>query len=153
MEVKIDDLQGAQVKALLNTHLHNASKYSPADSVFALDLDALCRSDITFWTAWQKDKLLGCGALKQLNLHHGEIKSMHTLAESRGKGVGSKILEQIITAAKDRNYQTLSLETGTDPAYFSAHKLYKNFAFVECSAFGEYSESTHSKFMTLALVN
>lgn len=149
MLIKIDDLKGPKIKQLLTVHLDNAAKYSPADSIFALNLDELRMAEITFLSAWQGSDLLGCGALKEISEHHGEIKSIHTLEKHRGKGVASAILEQLINEAKHRKYHSLSLETGTAPAYVAAYTLYENYGFVKCGAFGDYRERLHSAFMTL----
>jgi len=153
MKIKLDDLQSPQVQALLSVHLNNAAQLSPADSVFALDLSSLCQADITFWTAWQGNIVIGFGAIKELDKNHGEIKSMHTLAEFRGKGVASQILSHLIDESKTRNYQKISLETGTVAEYKAAHKLYQKFGFIKCQAFANYEESENSIFMTLQLID
>jgi len=153
MKIKLDDLQSLQVRALLSVHLNNAAQLSPADNVFALDLNALCKADITFWTAWQGDIVIGFGAIKELSKNHGELKSMHTLAEFRGKGIASQILSHLIDESKTRNYQRISLETGTVAEYKAAHKLYQKFGFTKCSAFASYEESENSLFMTLQITD
>jgi GNAT superfamily N-acetyltransferase len=56
------------------------------------------------------------GALKQLSRDHGEVKSMHTIAAARRKGVGSAVLQHIIAFARSRGISRLSLETGSLPA-------------------------------------
>jgi len=124
---------------------------SPPESVHALDLESLRSPDITFWTSWENDLLLGCGALKELDPKHGEIKSMRTPIANRRRGAGRAILTHIIEVAKARGYERLSLETGTAEAFEPARKLYEGFGFGYCGPFGDYSEDPHSAFMTLEL--
>ncbi len=151
MKIKIDDLEHPAVHALLNEHLQNMYELSPLESVHALDLDKLRAPQITFWTIWEDDILLGCGALKELDPKHGEIKSMRTPAAQRRRGAGRAILAHIIEVAKGRAYERLSLETGSTDAFKPAQALYASFGFTECGPFGDYREDPNSFFMTLEL--
>ena len=151
MKIEIDDLSRAEVHALLQEHLDNMHRLSPAESVHALDLDKLRKPDITFWTAWEGSLLLGCGALKQLSRTHGEIKSMRTPAARRRQGAGRAILTHILDVAKHRSYALLSLETGTAAEFRPAHTLYESVGFERCGPFGEYSDDPNSIFMSLRL--
>lgn len=152
MEIKIDDLQHPAIHDLLNEHLQNMYELSPPESVHALDLEKLRAPDITFWTAWENDFLLGCGAIKELDRMHGEIKSMRTPQAHRRKGAGRAILAHIIQVAKERSYERLSLETGSAEEFKPAQKLYESFGFTYCGPFGDYIEDPNSVFMTLRLV-
>ena len=145
------DMASADVIALLGEHLEEMADYSPPESIHALDVRALGAKDITFWTAWDGDDLCGCGALKELDARHGEIKSMRTADAHVGKGVGSAILRHIINEAGKRHYLRLSLETGSDDAFTPAHSLYEKFGFIDCVPFAEYREDPFSSFMTLEL--
>ena len=89
--IRRDDLNGAEIAELLQTHLDDAAKHSPRESIHALDLEGLRVPEITFWSVWSGGTLLGCGALKQLSPVHGEIKSMHTASIHRGKGVAAHL--------------------------------------------------------------
>jgi len=151
MKIIIDDLQHPAIHALLNEHLQNMYELSPPESVHALNLQKLRVPEITFWTAWENDLLLGCGALKELDRKHGEIKSMRTPAAFRRKGAGRSILAHIIEVAKERSYERLSLETGTGDAFKPAQKLYESFGFTYCGPFSDYQEDPNSVFMTLLL--
>ncbi|CAM3768861.1 N-acetyltransferase YsnE [Bordetella tumulicola] len=124
---------------------------SPPESVHALDLEKLRKPGITFWTAWKDTQLLGCGALKELDSKHGEIKSMRTPKALRRQGAGRAILAHIIEAARSRGYERLSLETGTMQAFQPAQRLYQSVGFTYCGPFGEYAEDPNSVFMTLRL--
>jgi putative acetyltransferase len=151
MHIEIDDLTRPEIHALLNEHLQHMYELSPPENVFALDLSRLRQPDITFWTAWEGVTLVGCGALKQLDGTHAEVKSMRTPNASRRKGAGRAILEHIIAVARERSYERLSLETGTASDFVPAHRLYASAGFVNCGPFGDYVEDPHSIFMTLNL--
>ena len=151
MHIEVDDLSRPQVHALLEEHLANMYELSPAEQVFALDLNKLRADDITFWTVWEEEELVGCGALKELTPTHGEIKSMRTPAAARGRGAGRAVLAQIISVAQQRGYKKLSLETGTHAAFEPAHNLYRSKGFVMSGLFGSYLPNEHSVFMELQL--
>ncbi len=151
MKIKIDDLSGPEIRALLNEHLQNMYELSPPESVHALDVEKLRQPGITFWSAWDGSLLLGCGALKELDRKHGEVKSMRTPWALRRRGAGRAILAHIVEVARARGYQRLSLETGSNEAFSPAQKLYESFGFAHCGAFGEYAEDPNSVFMTMRL--
>jgi putative acetyltransferase len=151
MKIIVDDLHHPAVHALLNEHLENMHQLSPAESVHALSLEKLRVPEITFWTAWENDLLVGCGALKELDLKHGEIKSMRTPQALRRQGVGRAMLRHIIEVAKERGYERLSLETGAPEGFKPARNLYESFGFEYCGRFGDYPEDPNSIFMTLRL--
>jgi len=150
-QVRIDDLSGPEVVDLLAEHLRCMAAVSPPESRHALNLDGLRQPTITFWSVWQDRELVGCGALKELDAEHGEIKSMRTAAAHVRKGVGSFVLQYIISEAKCRGYRTLSLETGSMPYFAPAHSLYRKFGFKECAPFADYREDANSLFMTREL--
>lgn len=151
MHIKIDDLTGPAVVQLLEEHLANMLQITPRESVHALDLQGLRQPDITFWTVWADKALLGCGALRQLSPSHGEIKSMRTAGVHLRKGVAAKLLQHMLAQARLRNYQRLSLETGSKPEFMPAQNLYARFGFIPCGPFASYREDPHSFFMTLEL--
>lgn len=151
MKLELDDLSRPAVHALLNEHLNSMYALSPPESVHALDLQQLRRPEITFWTAWDDTLLIGCGALKELDARHGEVKSMRTPAAHRRKGAGRALLAHIIQTARSRSYERLSLETGSMDAFRPAQELYESFGFTYCGPFGDYVEDPNSVFMTLAL--
>src|SRR5579862_7816421 len=137
MEIKIDDLSGQAIAQLLREHLANMFENSPPESVHALNIEQLRQPGITFWSVWDGGELLGCGALKELNPQHGEIKSMRTIERHRGKGVGSRMLEHILAEAKRRRYTRVSLETGSMAAFVPAQRLYARFGFEMCGPFAD----------------
>ena len=151
MKIEVDDLSRPAVHALLNEHLQSMYELSPPESVHALDLEKLRKPEITFWTAWEGTDLVGCGALKELDRTQGEVKSMRTPDSRRRAGVGRALLQHVIEVARSRNYQRLSLETGSMEAFMPAQKLYESFGFSYCGPFGDYVEDPNSVFMTLRL--
>ncbi len=151
MHIELDELTHPQVLALLKEHLANMYELSPPEQVFAFDVSKLRAPDVTFWTAWEEETLVGCGALKALSASEGEIKSMRTPDAARRKGAGRAILLHIIEAARQRGYTSLSLETGTHPAFIKAHTLYESCGFQYCGPFGSYQANEHSVFMRLSL--
>lgn len=151
MQIQIDDPARPDVYALLEEHLRNMYELSPPESVHALDVSKLKRPDITFWTARDGDLLLGCGALKELDTTHGEIKSMRTPTALRRQGAGRALLAHIVRIARERGYQRLSLETGTQEAFAPAQRLYESFGFVSCEPFADYKPDPYSLFMTLSI--
>ncbi len=152
MKITEDDLASDDVETLLGEHLDDMAKHSPPESIHALDLSALRAPDVTFWVVRDNTgQLLGCGALKELDKTHGELKSMRTSSAHRRKGVASAILSHLIQEAASRSYTRLSLETGSGDAFDPAHALYERFGFRFCGPFAKYVEDPFSRFMTLEL--
>lgn len=148
MEIKTDDLSSGEVIELLQVHHQEMMRHSPPESVHALDLSTFKSKEITFWRAKDKSELAGCGALKELDATHGEIKAMRTATPFLRMGVAAKILNEIINESLKRGYTRLSLETGSMSAFTAAHSLYKNFGFEKCGPFAGYKEDPYSIFMT-----
>lgn len=151
MEIRIDDLSSPKIIELLREHLHSMTLHSPPESIHALDVDALRQPEITFWSAWDGDELMGCGAIKELDAEHGEIKSMRTATAHLRKGVAAALMRHILDEAQRRSYQRLSLETGSMEAFAPAHRLYASFGFKRCAPFADYLEDPYSIFMTKEL--
>lgn len=151
MRIVVDDLRGSEIAALLQAHLDDMHRHSPPGSVHALDLDRLRQPDITFWTAWDGNALMGCGALRELDAGHGEIKSMRTDPAYLRRGVAAALLDEIIAVARGRGYSRLSLETGRPAPFQPAHRLYERYGFTECPPFADYVLDDFSICMTLAL--
>ncbi|MCX7275796.1 MAG: GNAT family N-acetyltransferase [Burkholderiales bacterium] len=151
MRIQLDDLQGPEVHALLEEHMRGMHALSPPESVHALDLNGLRQPSVRFWTAWDGANLLGCGALKQLDAEHAEIKSMRTAEQHLRKGVARALLAHIVEQAQARGLRRLSLETGPAPGFAAAHRLYEAFGFQECGPFAGYKLDPHSVFMTRLL--
>lgn len=151
MEIKLDDLTNPEVQVFVKEHWEEMNRNSRPESCHALALEELRRPDITFWSAWSGEELLGCGALKELDPEHGEIKSMRTDVIHRNQGVATKLLNQILEEARRRHYRRVSLETGSMELFAPARKLYTKFGFKECQPFADYVEDPESLFMTKEL--
>ncbi|MFF2545873.1 GNAT family N-acetyltransferase [Kitasatospora sp. NPDC058063] len=151
MQIATDDLSGPEIARFLDEHLQQMRAISPPESTHALDLDALRRPGITFWSVRDDGVLVGCGALKQLDADHAELKSMRTAPLRKRSGVASLLLEHIITEARRMGFTRLSLETGTPDFFLPARKLYEKFGFVPCEPFADYRPDPNSAFMTREL--
>ena len=151
MQIRLDDLRGPEIRALLEEHLRSMHSLSPPESVHALDLAALRRPDIRFWTVWSGAELLGCGALRLLTHRHGEVKSMRTARSHLRRGVARAVLGHILAEARASGCERLSLETGSMPAFAPARRLYEDFGFEYCAPFGDYVADPNSVFMTRLL--
>ncbi len=151
MRIVDGGLDDPRVQALLAHHYITARAQTARGSAHALDLSGLKSQDIQFWAAWEGESVVGIGALKRLSPSHGEVKSMHTAASHRRRGVASAMLGHIIHAARELGLSRLSLETGSWPYFDPARELYRRHGFVECPPFGSYALDPHSVFMTLEL--
>lgn len=151
MRIRLDDLSGPEIAAFLEEHLQDMRAVSPPESKHALDLDGLRQPEISFWTVWDDRTLVACGALKELDADHAEIKSMRTAAAYKQKGVASLLLGHILEEAKVRRYRRLSLETGSMAFFEPARRLYTKFGFEFCEPFADYKPDPNSLFMTKSL--
>lgn len=151
LTIRVDDVTHPAVIALLEEHLANMYEITPAEHVFALDVTKLRAPDITFWSVWDGETLVGCGALRELDATQGEVKSMRTPRALRRRGAGRAVLERIVATARERGYKVLSLETGSHPAFEPAQALYRSFGFDYCGPFSDYEENPSSVFVTLRL--
>jgi putative acetyltransferase len=149
--VQPDDPLRDDVRALLETHLQFAYTQSPPEDVYALNAEALVADDITFFSIREDGHVRAVGALRELDPTHAEIKSMHTAAAARGRGLGATMLEHLLGVARQRGYQRVSLETGTTDAFDPARRLYESAGFERCEPFADYRPSTYSLCMTLVL--
>lgn len=153
LEFAIADPTSADVRILLAAHLEFARAVTPPGHVHALDEAGLATDDVTLFAIWEAHRLLGIGALRELDNRHGEIKSMHTAVDARGRGVGRRMLDELQAVARDRGYDRLSLETGTMDAFGPARRLYASAGFEVCRPFGDYQPVPNSVCMTLRLTD
>jgi len=151
MEIREDDLTGEAIRALLAYHFEQMHANSPPGMAYVLDVDGLKASGVSFWSVWDGDTLLGCGALKELAPDWGEIKSMRTHPDHLGKGAGAAMLDHIMKVARDRGYARISLETGSTPSYGPAIALYKKRGFRNGECFAGYAASDFNQFFHLDL--
>jgi len=151
MQIKVDDLNGGEVIALLEEHLADMYATSPPESVHALDISALKDPAITFYSCWKNNSLLGCAALREIDENHAELKSMRTTTKARNLGVASALMQHLLKVATARQYRKMSLETGSMDFFKPARALYKKFGFNYCGPFGDYQLDDNSRFMTRAI--
>jgi putative acetyltransferase len=149
--VAVEDPAAEDVRALVRQHLAFSRAQTPPEFAFALDADGLDDDSVTLFGVRARGELLGLAALKELSSGHGEIKSMHTAQAARGRGVARTLLEHLISVAAERGLNTLSVETGTQPAFSPARSLYESAGFTSCGPFADYPASPYSAFMTRAL--
>lgn len=149
--IAVDDPRGDDVRALLRTHLDFSRGSSPPEFSFALDVDQLADPAVTFFTARRDGALVGVAALQRLDQAHAELKSMHTRAEERGRGVGRALVDHLLAHARAQGYRQVSLETGATEEFAAARALYLRAGFVACPPFGRYQASDFNTFMTILL--
>jgi putative acetyltransferase len=151
LTICIDDLSGKAIRDLLAFHQADALAKSPPGTSYALDLSGLMTPDITVWTAWRGEVLAGCVALKEMSAMQGELKSMRTAPAYVRQGLATALLNHVIAVARERRYQTLCLETGTNDAYGPAVSLYEKYGFLPGPVYGDYVESPHNQYFYLDL--
>jgi putative acetyltransferase len=151
MEIREGGLEAPQVIALLEEHAAAMLASSPRESCHFLDLSGLRAPEVTFWTGWDGEELLGCGALKQLDRDHGEVKSMRTARGHLRRGIAAALLSHILEVARERGYAQVSLETGSGEAFEPALALYRRFGFAACPPFADYRPDPFSRFLTRAV--
>ncbi len=151
-EIAADDPRKPEVRALLERHLTFCLSQTPPEHSFALDVDALVQPSIAFFSYRDGDgTVLGVGAIKELGSGHAELKSMHTAAEARGRGVGRAILDHLLSVARSRGYRRVWLETGTTPGFAAARALYASTGFVPAEPFADYVRTEDNTFYALTL--
>jgi len=151
VHIVVDDLLGPEIVNFLQDHIDEMQRITPPESKHALDIDDLRKPDITFWSVWDGAQLLGCGALKELDDHHGEVKSMRTEPRRKRAGVASALLDHMIQTARQRGYHRISLETGSTDFFMPAQALYRKHGFSYCEPFAGYEEDPNSVYMKIDL--
>ena len=151
LTIKPADLSDPAVVGLLATHAGHCEASSPKGSCHYFNVSQLARPEITIWAAYDEAELLGVGALQELAAGEGEVKSMHTVAAARRRGVGQALLDEILAEARRRGYRRVSLETGGNEPFAAARALYVRNGFVPCPPFGAYTNDPFSAFFTLDL--
>lgn len=151
MRIIEDDLTGEAIQELLRIHAEGMLISSPEGACHFFDLAGLQAPEVTVWSIWDGDALAGCGAIREIDSGHGEVKSMRTAEAHLGKGVGRQMLQHIIDTGRSRGYERISLETGSTPQFDAAIHLYERFGFEPCDPFDTYEPNDFSRFFTLTL--
>ncbi len=140
-----------EVNDLLKKHFIELRSVSPEGSTHVLDIPGLKVPSIKFWSLWNENDLVGCGALKFLDKQHGEFKSIRVADKFRGKGMGEKIISHLIREAKEIGINKLSIETGSGKFFNPARKLFKKFGFKTCKPFAHYKNDPNSCYFDLEI--
>ena len=147
------NFDNSEVLELLNKHFIELRSVSPEESAHVLDIEGLKDQNIKFWSLWENNLLMGCGALKFLNKEHGEFKSIRLVDKFRKKDNGIKILKHLIFEAKKLNIKIISIETGTGDFFTPARKLFNKCGFKLCKPFAHYKEDPNSCYMSMLISN
>ena len=147
------NFENLEVHELLTNHFIELRSVSPEGSAHVLDIPGLKVPSIKFWSLWQKEMLLGCGALKFLDEKHGEFKSIRIHDYFRGKGYGANVINHLIIEAKKLSILKISIETGAGNFFKPARKLFKQCGFKECEPFAHYREDVNSVYFTRLIDN
>ena len=147
------NFDNSEVLELLNKHFIELRSVSPVESTHVLDIEGLKDQNIKFWSLWEGNLLMGCGALKLLNKEHGEFKSIRVEDRFRKKDNGIKILKHLIFEAKKLNIKRISVETGTGDFFTPARKLFNKCGFKLCKPFAHYKEDPNSCYMSMRISN
>ena len=147
------NFENPKVNELLINHFIELSSVSPVDRGHVLDITGLKNLNIKFWSLWENDELIGCGALKFLNKEHGELKSIRVADKFRRKGNGIKVINHLIYEATKLNIKKISLETGTGNFFESARKLFYKCGFKPCKPFAHYKKDPDACYMCLLISN
>ena len=148
MKIVVDDLSGPQIAEFLREHIQQMRSITPLESKHALDLDALRTPEVTFWSVMDGDAVVSCGAIKQLDPAHAELKSMRTAPARTRSGIASLLLGHILTEAKRRGFSRLSLETGTAEFFLPARMLYEKLGSDYCEPFAHYKHGSDGSSQT-----
>jgi putative acetyltransferase len=148
IEITTEDSQTDEITQILQTHWFFCQSATPSEFSYSLNASQLFAPDITVFGARMNGELVGVGALRKLGDKHGELKSMHTLAKARGKGIGKAMVRHIEDFARAQGISRISLETGTHEPFKAARDLYSSLGYQECGAFGEYILSEYNTCMT-----
>jgi len=142
-----------QVDELLKKHFVELRSVSPEGSAHVLDVEGLKDPSIKFWSLWENDELIGCGALKFLDKEHGEFKSIRVANKFRKKRNGIKIIKHLIDKAKKLSIKKISLETGSGIFFKPARKLFVLCGFKTCEPFAHYKKDINSVYLSMLINN
>ncbi|MCJ8139270.1 GNAT family N-acetyltransferase [Falsirhodobacter halotolerans] len=146
-----EDPRSPDLAPMMQRHHDAMHADTPPGSNHMLDASGLHSPQIDFYVLRDNGTALGMGALKRLDATHAEIKSMHVLAEARGRGLARQMVVFLLDEARAMGITQISLETGAQPSFQPARTLYQAFGFNECPPFGSYAPDPASTFMTRQL--
>ncbi|MBE0553261.1 MAG: GNAT family N-acetyltransferase [Rhodobacteraceae bacterium] len=141
----------ADLALLFQRHTADMHADTPPESIHMMDASGLDIPEVSFFVMRDDGRPVAMGAFKRIDAGHAEIKSMHVLAEDRGRGLSRRMLEHLVDQAKAAGFARLSLETGVQPTFIAARALYERAGFVTCPPFEGYWDDPNSVFMTRLL--
>ncbi len=142
---------GADLALLMARHTADMHADTPPESIYMMDAGQLAVADVSFFVLREEGVPVAMGAIKRIDDTHAEIKSMHVLAEARGRGLSKAMLDHLLAEARVAGFARLSLETGIQPTFVAARALYTKAGFVQCHAFEGYWDDPNSIFLTKPL--
>ena len=142
---------GADLALLFQRHTADMHADTPPESIHMMDAGQLAVPEVAFFVMRDGGVPVGMGAFKRIDAGHAEIKSMHVLAEHRGRGLSRRMLDHLVDQAARQGFSRLSLETGVQPTFIAARALYAKAGFTECPPFEGYWDDPNSIFMTRSL--
>lgn len=151
LTVALESPLGPDLALLMQRHTADMHADTPPESIHMMDAGQLATPGIWFFVMRDDGVPVAMGAFKRLNATHAEIKSMHVLAEARGKGLSRRMLDHLVTEAQAKGFTRLSLETGVQPTFVAARALYRKAGFTDCPPFEGYAPDPNSVFMTRTL--
>ena len=146
ISIEPEDPRQADVRRIIAESGAYLQTLYPSESTHVVEVDAPAAPDAVFLAASRDGELLGSIALRIIAPGHAEIKRMFVRAEARGHGVGRRLLEALENAARRRNIERISLETGIRQP--EAIGLYRASGYRDCPPFGTYTPDPLSLFMT-----
>ena len=148
LQIRRESPLAADLALLFQRHSADMHADTPPESIHMLPREALEAPSVIFAVARLSGQPVAMGAVKRLDARHGELKSMHVLAEYRGRGLSRQMLHHLIDEARAIGLQRLSLETGIQPTFIAARALYQREGFAGCGPFAGYGPDPNSVFMT-----
>lgn len=142
---------GADLALLMARHTADMHADTPPESIHMMDAGQLAAPEVSFYVLREAGVPVAMGAFRRIDASHAEIKSMHVLAEARGRGLSRRMLDHLMTEAAAAGFARLSLETGIQPTFAAARALYAKAGFVDCPPFEGYHDDPNSVFMTRIL--
>jgi putative acetyltransferase len=151
LTVALESPLGPDLALLMQRHTADMHADTPPESIHMMDAGQLATPGIWLFVMRDDGMPVAMGAFKRIDATHAEIKSMHVLAEARGKGLSRRMLDHLVAQAQANGFTRLSLETGVQPTFVAARALYSKAGFTDCPPFEGYAPDPNSVFMTRTL--
>jgi len=146
-EIRSTDPREPGIRSLIDAlDAYQLSLY-PAESNHLDSLDELAAANVVFLCASSGRKIVGCGAVKVLEVpeRYGEIKRLYVEPTYRGQGLSRQLLHELEAHLLDCGVHTARLETGIRQP--EALGLYERMGYRKRTPFGDYVDDPVSVFM------